>query len=131
MLGSPTRTTLKAGLLTLALGIGATAHGQGERLFSIPPGTLSGTALEWSYQAGIQVLFDSAAFATVRTRGVVGALSPLDALGAMLRDSPLTYAVVNRKTVAVVPGSQYCRPWIDPQYAPLPPCVPGLEGVRL
>jgi hypothetical protein len=115
-------------LTLLALGIGSAAeHHKGAKLFSIPPGRAAITLNEWSRQARVQVLFDFASIERFRTRGIYSAFTPLDALGAMLRDTPLTYDMVNENTVSVVEGTQYCEPWLA-DAAPLPPCVqmPGL-----
>lgn len=124
MLRSPTVPAISAGLLTLlALGIGSAAeHHKGAKLFSIPPGRADFAINEWSRQARLQVLFDFALAERFRTRGIYSAFTPLDALGAMLRDTPLTYGIVNENTVAVFEGMQYCEPWLA-DAAPLPPCV--------
>jgi hypothetical protein len=131
MLRTPTHPAFVAGFATLALAIGAAPEAaEGERLYSIPPGLAQLTVNEWSFQSGLQVLFDFTALAGVRTRGVVGTLTPLDALGALLRDTNFTYGIANSRSVVVVPGTQWCRPWLGAD-APLPPCVPGLQGGTL
>lgn len=130
MLRTPTHSAFVAGFTTLALAIGAPEAAEGERLYSIAPGLAQLTVIEWSNQSGLQVLFDFTALAGVRTRGVVGTFTPLDALGAMLRDTNITYSLVNSGHVAVVPGSQWCRPWLGAD-APLPPCVLGMRGGTL
>lgn len=133
MLRSPTLPAISAGLMTLlALGIGAAAeHHKGAKLFSIPPGPAETTLNEWSRQSGIQVLFDCPLVQNYRTRAVAEAFTPLDALGAMLRDTPLTFSVVNDRTIAVIVGTQYCEPWLA-DAAPLPPCVqmPGVAALQ-
>ncbi len=131
MLRSPTQPAISAGFLALlALSIGSAAeHHQGAKLFSIPPGFAVKTLDEWSKQAGLQVLYDFKLVEHMRTRGIANAFTPLDALGAMLRDSPLTYTIVNRKTIALIIGTQYCEPWLA-DYAPLPPCVQMPEERR-
>lgn len=135
MLRSPTKPVITAGFLSLlALSIGSAAeHHKGAKLFSIPPGPAAITIDEWSRQAGLQVLFDYTLVEHMRTRGIADAFTPLDALGAMLRDLPVTYSIVNRRTVAVIIGAQYCEPWLADD-APLPPCEqsPGnLRAARL
>lgn len=123
-----------AGFSTLALAWGNAAAADGEALISIPPGNAIDTLLEWTDQTGIQLLDDFSVVKLWRTRGVAGTLRPLDALGMMLRDTPLTYEVANAYTVYVIPGTQYCQPWLSPEVAPLPPCVqmPAvLRGARL
>lgn len=124
MLRSPTKLVISTSLLALlALSIGSAAeHHRGAKLFSIPPGPAARGLSEWSNQAGLQVLFDFTLVEHMRTRGIAAAFTPLDALGAMLRDTPLTYGVVNHRTVAVIVGTQYCEPWLA-DAAPLPPCV--------
>lgn len=123
-----------AGFSTLALAIGNAAAAPGEALLSIPPGNAPDTLNIWADQTGIQILYDLPAVRHWRTRAAVGSLRPLDALGLMLRDTALTYAAANDHTVYVIPGSQYCQPWLSPEVAPLPPCVQmpaALRGARL
>jgi hypothetical protein len=82
----------------------------------------------------LQVLYDFPIAKHWRTRAAVGALTPLDALELMLRDTALTYTRANDHTVSIVEGSQYCQPWLSPAYAPLPPCVQmpaAMQGARL
>lgn len=134
MLITQTHRSLVAGFSTLALALGNPAAAEGERLFSIPPGNAIDTLNTWTDQSGIQILFDFPTAQPWRTHGVVGTLRPLDALSIMLRDTPLTYEIGNPRTVYVIPGSQYCQPWLKPAYAPLPPCVQmpeSMQGARL
>ncbi len=116
----------------LALSIGSAAeHHRGAKLFNIPPGPAGLRLVEWSRQAGLQVAFDFTTVQHYRTRGIAAAFTPLDALGAMLRDTPLTYDVVNRRTINVSVGTQVCEPWLA-DAATLPPCVQtGLLQRRL
>lgn len=111
MLRSPTKQSGQAGsLVLLALAIGAApAHSDSALLFSIPGGQASQTIKEWSRQAGLQVLFDMETAQRYRTRGVASAFTPLDALGEMLRDTPLTFDVVNPRTVSVRFGTHVSR----------------------
>ncbi len=123
-----TRLSFAAGFLALVLAFAHThtdARTTGEqRYFFIPSGDATATIRQWAWQSGLQVLFDWPSTAPYRTRAVDNRFGALDALGAMLRDTPLTYARVNARTLAVIIGAQYCQPWQDPHSAPLPPCEP-------
>lgn len=119
-----------AGFSTLALAIGNAAAAHGELLISIPPGNAQDTLLIWTDQTGLQILYDAPVVAHWRTRAAVGSLTPLDALGLMLRDTALTYEPADNRTVYVIPGSQYCQPWLSADLAPLPPCVQMPEAMR-
>lgn len=134
MLTTLTRRSFTAGFSTLALAFGKVAAAQGALLIAIPPGNAGNALIEWNEQTGIEVLYDYEVVNPWRTRGAVGTLTPLDALGLMLRDTPLAYEVISPRVVAVKPGTRYCEPWLSPQIAPLPPCVQlpkALQGGRV
>lgn len=131
MLEHPTQPAIRAGfLVTLALSIGAAPAYCGDAvLYSIPPGWAPQTLNEWARQTHVQVSLDSKEMQHYRTRGIAATFRPLDALGAMLRDTPFTYHVINARTVAIIPGQHYCQPWLAEE-APLPPCVQMPEEWR-
>ncbi len=122
---------LIAGFSTLALAIGSSlAVADGELLISIPPGPAPKALEAWVDQTGLQLLYDAPVIEPWRTHGVAGTLRPLEALDIMLAGTPIAYAVADRHTVYLSPGSHYCQPWLSPEYAPLPPCVQMPEAMR-
>jgi hypothetical protein len=135
MFWSPTYSARPAGFLALlALAIGADpAHSEGAQLFNIPPGPAMDALDQWSRQTHIQVLYDFHVVKHYRARGVGFAYRPLDALGAMLLNTPLAFDVINDHTVSVILGGQYCEPWLG-AHSPLPPCEqmpPDMQGAQL
>ncbi len=122
MLRTATYPAALAGFLSVCTLIQSPAlAGDGERVFSIAPGDVPRAIADWKAQTRLQVLYDYKTVARFHTQGISGPYRPLDALGALLRGTVLTYGVVNNTTVAVIVGSQYCEPWLG-RNAPLPPC---------
>lgn len=118
-----TRRSFAAGLSALVFVVGRARAADAVRAFSIPAGQAVLALCEWSRITDIQVIFDFESLLPYRTRAVVGSFTVLDALGAMLRDTPLTFDIVNPRLVDVMIGTQYCQPWQNPKWAPLPPCM--------
>ena len=57
--------------------------------FDIPSGTAERTLHQFALQSGVEVLFATDAVAGVRTNAVKGRFVPTEALGQMLRGTPL------------------------------------------
>ncbi len=96
---------LTAGLLALgvARGVGAAELTESVR-FNIKPQALETALLEFSKQAGIQVFGPSKGVAGKKTAGLQGEQVVEEALKSLLKDSGLTYRMVNKQTVAIGPA---------------------------
>ncbi len=70
--------------------------------YSIPSGPLDTGLTRFGSASGIQVLYDSATTANLRTSGVSGSRSPQEALGQLLQGTNLTYRFTSPTSVTIV-----------------------------
>ena len=105
--GTPYRTTFLAILLVLA-SLPASAVDLARQVeFSIPPQKLTTALLEFSHQAGVQIVVGREV-GDRKTLGISGRHSIADGLTTLLAGSSLAYRVINETSITV--GNAADRP---------------------
>ncbi len=100
VIGASYRTTILAALLLLA-SLAANAVDLTRQIeFRIPPQKLTTALLEFSHQAGIQIIVGREV-GDRKTSGIAGRHSIAEGLTALLAGSPLTYRVINETSITV------------------------------
>jgi iron complex outermembrane receptor protein len=95
-------------LLTLTAGIrpGIAAADLGTRFdFNIPPQSLPSALLQFAHQSGVQITSAGSLVEGKSSPGVVGRFDGNAALSRLLRDTALSYDIVNAKTVVITGGA--------------------------
>ncbi len=98
------RALLGAGvvLLWLTQPLTANAADAPVHAFSVPGGTLADALKQFSDQCGVSLVYDHRIVSGRQAPPVSGMLTTQDALGALLRDSPLDYREIDGDTLAIV-----------------------------
>ncbi len=99
---SNSERTIAAAIL-LALGLNANAQDLSQEIdFNIPPRPLAAAIIEFSKQAGVQVVTAGEDVSTLETRGVTGRLKISKALEKLLSGTELEFRAIGESTVALV-----------------------------
>lgn len=92
---------IAVGLALPSISLGDSEHVRREVKLDLEPQTLADALTEWAQQTGFQVISSVEATRVVLVPGLAGTFTPQGALERLLDGTPLTYAWLNERTVAI------------------------------